>query len=78
MRYMISPITSKPERTWEQADIAMLILSLPPIIRRGLNLHDSVSFMETDLVRLCCLIAAIKTQKAVSIIEGNTMIHVLV
>ena len=33
-------------RTWEQADVSVLVCALPPVVGRGLDVRDPVAFLE--------------------------------
>ena len=44
-------------RTWEQADVPVLVLALPPLVGGGFNFDDAIALAERQLIVLSRVIA---------------------
>lgn len=47
------------KHTWEQPNVAVGIPALPPFVRHGLDLHDSVTLVEGELVVLLSVVTVL-------------------
>ena len=63
LRHNLSvPISMRRKKTptWEQPDVAVLVLALPPLVRSGLNLRDTVALTEGKLVVFRSVVTVVK------------------
>jgi len=57
-------------RTWEEANITMLVATRPPFFRDSFNISDPITLAESKFVILRCVIAITRKQESDSTLQG--------